>query len=102
MDEKLKEYEEALEESKAMVKRWAVEREEMMDQNMRLDQLSKERMTEVEKLTHTNGKLCIKLTLMMTELERIFLKQYGDVNRIADTGDDKPNERRSKRRSEKK
>jgi len=97
MDDKLKEYEEALEESKQMVKRWAIEREEMMDQNLRLDQLSKERMGEIEKLTYTNGKLCIKMTLMMIELERAFIKANGDVGTL-EKADDQP--RKSQRRSQ--
>ena len=74
-----------------------------MDQSMRNDQLAKERLTENEKLTHANGKLCMKIALMMTELERSFLKQYGDVQKIEDDRDGGPKRSSKKnRRSEKK
>lgn len=79
MDDKIKEYEESIEASKKIMARWSIDKEELLDENMRLKALCAERIQEIEKLSHNNSKLLLKYGLVMCELERQFIHNHGDT-----------------------
>ena len=56
-----------------------------MDEKMRLENLSKERITEIEKLSLQNGKLLLKISMLMCELERTYIMKFGDTGLVDDT-----------------
>ena len=59
------------EECRNIISKWSKEREKILEDNQRLEYISRERLAEVEKKSYENGKLLIKLCLAYAELERL-------------------------------
>ena len=52
--------------------------EDVLDDKLRYENLASEKTQACEKLGHTNQKLMIKLASALCELDRVFIKMYGD------------------------
>jgi myosin protein heavy chain len=57
----------------------------MVDSIHVLEKQSKDRLAQVEKLDFNYGKLMGRYALVLTELERSYVKHYGDTGKIVDT-----------------
>jgi chromosome segregation ATPase len=57
----------------------------MVDSIHVLEKQSKDRLAQVEKLDFNYGKLMGRYALVLTELDRSYVKHYGDTGKIVDT-----------------
>merc|ERR1712226_272539 len=52
------------------------------DEKTRLEEVARKRQDELEKLSFTHQKVCMKYACVLQELERLFVAKYGDVDKI--------------------
>lgn len=82
LDEKNQELNEAFDESKRILFTWQEERDKMYDENARLESLNNDKVKHIDDLSNKNHRLMLKLSVLMMEVERNYIKQHGDVGHI--------------------
>ena len=80
-----------VEECKLIIREWDEERKRYLEKNQRLEILSRDRLTELEKKTHSNSKLMFRLCLAYAELDRLLsfseekkLSAFGEGRGVVD------------------
>jgi len=60
-----------MQELKSILSTWAHEREDLLEENQKLQSIMDGKNTELDKKTYMNGKLLMKLAMAYVELDRI-------------------------------
>jgi hypothetical protein len=60
-----------------LIQQWTSERGRLLEENQRLKVLASDRLQEIEKWTHQNFKLMMRISLAYMELERVTTHTQG-------------------------